>query len=146
MEKFLRILQDVPKEIEIPEFPAAEILINFIAYCASFGLSWSEYFLAYTSGRAYLYQALIENKFEGVMILYQAVHMTWVTKNYDEKLFRRDLFNAFPDIGKYLGIEFENTYLQNVALFVFGMISFHAFKLAITKIYTQTYARANIRN
>jgi hypothetical protein len=135
LETFLNFMKSVPKQFEMPEFATSEMVLNFIFYCISFGVSWSQYFLFFKEGRDILKKALFENELVSILAFAEAVYMVGVTKSYDEGLFRKELYESFPDIEKYLDSDPSKTGIyRTIALFLVGKISFAVFRATVLKL------------
>lgn len=137
-ENFLKMLDSVPTDFSLPEFPETERVLNFIWYCVSFGVSWPQYFLAFKEGRDILYKTLFQADPQAILALLEASYMVGITKSYDEYMFRKDLYQVFPDVEKYLFDKDTSVTVRAVALFLVGKISFTVFKktleLVISKL------------
>jgi len=131
----MKFMKSLPKQVEMPEFPTAELVVNFMFYCGSFAVSWSHYFLMFKEGRDILKNVFFTQELESILAFSKAVIMVGVTKGYDEILFRKDLFYAFPDVEKYLITDPSVTGIyRTVALFVIGNISFEVFSASVRQI------------
>lgn len=135
IENFIQMMKTVPKQFDMPEFATSEMVLNFIFYCASFGVSWSQYFLVFKEGRDILYNAFFKNELVSILAFTEAVYMVGITKSYDEGIFRKELYASFPDIEKYLYFDpSQSGIYRTIALFVFGKISFAIFKESVLRI------------
>jgi hypothetical protein len=135
LETLLNFMKTVPKQFEMPELATSEMVLNFIFYCISFGVSWSQYFLFFKEGRDILKKALFENELVSILAFAEAAYMVGVTKSYDEGLFRKELYESFPDIEKYLDFDPSKTGIyRTIALFLVGKISFAVFRATVLKI------------
>ena len=138
-ENLLNFMKSLPKQFDfskkISEFATTELVLNFIFYCISYGVSWSQYFLFFKDGRDILYNALFKNELVSILAFTEAVWMVGVTKGYDETIFRKEFYTAFPDIEKYLFNDpSQSGIYRTVALFVVGKISFAVFRATVLKI------------
>jgi len=140
-ETLLNFMKSLPKEVDIPEFESAELVINFMFYCVSFGLSWSHYFLMYKDGRDTLKNVFFRHDYGSILALAKVIYIIGVTKAYDEILFRRDFYAAFPDIENYLlgpaSPNLVDKVYHAVALFIVGQLSFAALKLTLDSAVNQ---------
>jgi hypothetical protein len=135
IDTLLNFMKSLPKQVEMPEFPTSELVINFMFYCGSFAVSWSQYFLMFKEGRDILKNVFFKQELESILAFSKAIIMVGVTKGYDDILFRKDLYSAFPDVEKYLITDPSVTGIyRTVALFVVGNITFTAFSAAVRQI------------
>ena len=141
-EKIMSFFESLPVEIKLPQrFHLTQLVLNFMFFCASYGVSWSQYFLFFKDGRDILEKAFLENETTAIIAFSEAIYMVGVTKSYDEILFRKEMYNAFPNFEKYLplddSVDHANV-INAVALFIYGKITFMVFKTIINKLLTKT--------
>jgi hypothetical protein len=142
LDYFISLMKSVPKQFDMPEFATSEMVLNFIFYCASFGVSWSQYFLFFKEGRDILYNALFKNELVSILAFAEAAYMVGVTKSYDEGIFRKELYASFPDIEKYLDFDPSTSGIyKTIALFVVGKISFAVFRKTVLSLAEVVKAR-----
>lgn len=135
LETFLSFMKTVPKQFSMPEFATSEMVLNFIFYCVSYGVSWPQYFLFFKEGRDILYNAFFKNELTSILSLAEAIYMVGVTKAYDEAVFRKEFYTAFPDVEKYiLNDTSASGIYRSLALFLVGKISFTAFRAIVMKL------------
>lgn len=140
-QTMLSFLKSLPKEVELPEFPLGELVVNFIYFCAGLGLSWSHYFLLFKDGRETLRNVLFNQDYKSVLALAKVIYVVGVTKAYDEIIFRKEFYASFPNVDAYLlgapsGTLIDKVY-HSAALFAVGEISFAIFKMTLDKAVNQ---------
>ena len=113
-EKLVRLFQDskyvsdihssifyiIPKEIEAKN-KSTEILMNFVVWCVSMGLSWSDYILSFPSGQKIFREVFEKTTRAKALVNIFALLMTiYITSGYDDLIFRENFFSFLPTIQK----------------------------------------------
>jgi hypothetical protein len=141
-EKILEFFESLPTEIRLPQkFHLTQLVLNFMFFCASYGVSWSQYFLFFEDGRNILKKAFLENETTAIIAFTEAIYMVGVTKSYDEVIFRKEMFNAFPDFEKYVPLDHSSEHasaVNAIALFIYGKITFMTLKIILNKLLAKT--------
>ena len=131
-DTLFKFMKSLPREVQMPEFETAELLINFIYYCIGLGVSWSHYLLMFKDGRQTLKNVFFSGDYNSVLALAKVIYIVGVTKAYDDILFRQEFYTSFPNIEQYVIGDPSGGLVNNIyhkaALFAIGEISFAVFK------------------
>jgi len=140
-ETMLNFMKSLPREVEMPEFQMAELVVNFIYFCVGLGLSWSHYFLMFKDGRETLKNVFFKQDYNSIVALSKVIYIVGVTKAYDEIMFREEFYASFPNIEQHIlgdsSGRLIDTVYHKAALFAIGQISFALFKTSLDSAVNQ---------
>lgn len=89
----------IPNEIPFKSFRDVEIIINTMMFLASMKMSWSQYLLAFPTGKKILYDAFGKRDLMSVFNLYAIIQTVYVLNQYDPILMKKEFFSILPEVG-----------------------------------------------